>query len=115
MAIVKYDSPLRLGGDFAPKGDQGTAIAGIVDGLDSGYRFQTLLVPVQAIPMRRRPSEEPSRPRHLARLSGGTVRYGTEAGIVSGVVRKARGRLMKEQWVSYGASVRAPPPTGSRR
>ncbi|RYG36811.1 excinuclease ABC subunit UvrB [bacterium] len=43
MAIVKYDSPLRLGGDFEPKGDQGTAIAGLVDGLDSGYRFQTLL------------------------------------------------------------------------
>jgi excinuclease ABC subunit B len=41
--IVKYDTPLRLSGDFEPKGDQGKAIEGLVDGLDSGYRFQTLL------------------------------------------------------------------------
>jgi excinuclease ABC subunit B len=32
-----------LSGDFTPKGDQATAIAGLVEGLDSGYRFQTLL------------------------------------------------------------------------
>ena len=43
MAIVKFDTPLRLSGDFSPKGDQESAIAGLVDGLDSGYRFQTLL------------------------------------------------------------------------
>ncbi|MGV3616056.1 MAG: excinuclease ABC subunit UvrB [Fimbriimonas sp.] len=43
MAITKYNDPLRLAQDFAPKGDQATAIAGLVDGLDSGYRFQTLL------------------------------------------------------------------------
>ncbi len=43
MAIVQFNEPLRLSGDFAPKGDQATAIAGLVDGLDSGYRFQTLL------------------------------------------------------------------------
>ncbi len=43
MAIVQYDEPLRLAPDFSPKGDQETAISGLVDGLDSGYRFQTLL------------------------------------------------------------------------
>jgi len=43
MSIVAYENPLRLSGDFEPKGDQGSAIAGLVDGLDSGYRFQTLL------------------------------------------------------------------------
>src|SRR5436190_18446106 len=41
--IVQYNEPLQLSGDFAPKGDQESAIAGLVDGLDSGYRFQTLL------------------------------------------------------------------------
>ena len=43
MEIVQYDTPLVLSNDFAPKGDQGTAIASICDGLESGYRFQTLL------------------------------------------------------------------------
>ena len=43
MAIVRYDNPFQLSGDFTPKGDQATAIEGLVDGLDSGYRFQTLL------------------------------------------------------------------------
>ncbi len=43
MAIVRFDEPLRLAEDFSPKGDQATAIEGLVDGLDSGYRFQTLL------------------------------------------------------------------------
>lgn len=43
MSIVQYNEPLRLAQDFSPKGDQGTAIAGLVDGLESGYRFQTLL------------------------------------------------------------------------
>ena len=43
MSIVAYENPLALSGDFSPKGDQATAIAGLVDGLESGYRFQTLL------------------------------------------------------------------------
>lgn len=43
MAIVRYDTPLRLSQDFTPKGDQASAIAVLVDGLDTGYRFQTLL------------------------------------------------------------------------
>src|SRR3569832_2244160 len=43
MAIVKYDQPFQLSGDFTPKGVQESAIAGLIDGLDSGYRFQTLL------------------------------------------------------------------------
>ncbi len=43
MSIVAYENQLQLSGDFEPKGDQGTAIAGLVDGLESGYRFQTLL------------------------------------------------------------------------
>src|SRR5579864_1754550 len=43
MAIVKYNDPIKLCGDFSPKGDQATAIAGLVAGLDTGYRFQTLL------------------------------------------------------------------------
>jgi excinuclease ABC subunit B len=43
VSIVPYEAPLVLSNDFEPKGDQGTAIAGLVDGLDSGYRFQTLL------------------------------------------------------------------------
>jgi excinuclease ABC subunit B len=43
MAIVQYDQPFQISRDFAPKGDQGTAIAGLVDGLGSGFRFQTLL------------------------------------------------------------------------
>lgn len=41
--IVRYDTPFKLGGAFEPKGDQGTAIAGLCDGLESGFRFQTLL------------------------------------------------------------------------
>jgi excinuclease ABC subunit B len=43
MAIVQFDDPLKLAQDFSPKGDQATAIAGIEEGLDAGYRFQTLL------------------------------------------------------------------------
>jgi len=42
-AIVRFDAPLALSQDFTPKGDQATAIRGLVDGLDSGFRFQTLL------------------------------------------------------------------------
>lgn len=41
--IVSYDAPLQLSGAFEPKGDQASAIETLVDGLDSGYRFQTLL------------------------------------------------------------------------
>ncbi len=41
--IVKYDSPFDISKDFEPKGDQAQAIEGLLDGLDSGYRFQTLL------------------------------------------------------------------------
>lgn len=43
MAIVPFDYPLQLAPDFTPKGDQAAAIDGLVDGLESGYRFQTLL------------------------------------------------------------------------
>ena len=43
MSIVRYDTPLVLSNDFEPKGDQGKAIDQLVDGLESGYRFQTLL------------------------------------------------------------------------
>ena len=43
MSIVRYDAPLTLSNDFEPKGDQGKAIDGLVDGLESGFRFQTLL------------------------------------------------------------------------
>ncbi|MBV6457938.1 MAG: UvrABC system protein B [Fimbriimonadaceae bacterium] len=42
-AIVRYDAPLTLSGAFEPKGDQGTAIDGLVEGLETGYRYQTLL------------------------------------------------------------------------
>jgi excinuclease ABC subunit B len=42
-SIVRYDAPLKLSGDFEPKGDQGTAIDGLVEGLQTGYRYQTLL------------------------------------------------------------------------
>jgi excinuclease ABC subunit B len=41
--IVRYDTPFVLSQAFTPKGDQGTAIATLCDGLESGYRFQTLL------------------------------------------------------------------------
>jgi excinuclease ABC subunit B len=43
MAIVQYNEPLKISKDFTPRGDQATAIAGLKDGLESGYRFQTLL------------------------------------------------------------------------
>jgi excinuclease ABC subunit B len=41
--IVRYDNPFQISKDFEPKGDQATAIEQILDGLESGYRFQTLL------------------------------------------------------------------------
>lgn len=43
MSIVRYDSPLKLSQDFSPKGDQASAIASLLEGIDVGYRFQTLL------------------------------------------------------------------------
>lgn len=43
MAIVQYDEPIRIANDFTPKGDQETAIETLCEGLDLGYRFQTLL------------------------------------------------------------------------
>ena len=43
MAIVPFKKPFLLAKDFSPRGDQANAIAGLADGLDSGYRFQTLL------------------------------------------------------------------------
>lgn len=41
--IVQYDQAFELSGDFTPKGDQGSAIETLLDGLDSGFRYQTLL------------------------------------------------------------------------
>lgn len=41
--IVKYDSPIQISDAFQPKGDQESAIHTLVDGLETGYRFQTLL------------------------------------------------------------------------
>lgn len=43
MSIVRYDSPLKISQDFSPKGDQASAIASLTEGIDLGYRFQTLL------------------------------------------------------------------------
>ncbi len=42
-SIVQYSQPLTLNQEFSPKGDQATAIAGLLEGLDSGLRYQTLL------------------------------------------------------------------------
>lgn len=41
--IVRYDAPFQISQDFTPKGDQASAIATLCDGIDSGFRFQTLL------------------------------------------------------------------------
>src|SRR5437588_1868682 len=41
--IVTFDNPFQISKDFEPKGDQEKAIGQLVEGLDSGYRFQTLL------------------------------------------------------------------------
>jgi excinuclease ABC subunit B len=41
--IVRYDTPFEISRDFEPKGDQARAIEELLDCLDSGYRFQTLL------------------------------------------------------------------------
>lgn len=42
-SIVRFDTPFAISSAFEPKGDQETAISGLVDGLESGYRYQTLL------------------------------------------------------------------------
>ncbi|MFN3684916.1 MAG: excinuclease ABC subunit UvrB, partial [Fimbriimonadaceae bacterium] len=41
--IVRYDTPFRLNPEYTPRGDQAQAIAKLVEGLESGLRFQTLL------------------------------------------------------------------------
>ena len=46
----------------------------------------------------------PSRFRHCASCSAGARRYGTAAGMLSRVVRKAKGRLITEQTRSQGGS-----------
>lgn len=43
MPIVTYETPFEISRDFEPKGDQATAIEQLLEGLDAGYRFQTLL------------------------------------------------------------------------
>ncbi|MCW5941136.1 MAG: excinuclease ABC subunit UvrB [Fimbriimonadaceae bacterium] len=43
VPVVPYDLPFKLSGSFEPKGDQASAIATLCDGLEAGYRFQTLL------------------------------------------------------------------------
>ncbi|MCE9558417.1 MAG: excinuclease ABC subunit UvrB, partial [Armatimonadetes bacterium] len=41
--IVQYDAPFQLSAAFEPKGDQASAIAMLEEGLEAGYRYQTLL------------------------------------------------------------------------
>jgi len=41
--IVQYETPFDISSDFTPKGDQENAIDQLVEGLEAGYRFQTLL------------------------------------------------------------------------
>ena len=43
MGFVKYDNPFQLNQDFSPKGDQERAIGQLCEGLEAGYRYQTLL------------------------------------------------------------------------
>jgi len=43
MPIVTYETPFAISRDFEPKGDQAQAIAELLEGLEAGYRFQTLL------------------------------------------------------------------------
>lgn len=43
MSIVQYDNSFKLSQDFTPKGDQANAIAELCNGLDAGFRYQTLL------------------------------------------------------------------------
>ncbi len=41
--LLKKDADFKLSPEFEPRGDQAEAIQALVDGLESGYRFQTLL------------------------------------------------------------------------
>ncbi len=41
--IVRYDAPFELSAAFTPKGDQASAIETLVEGIDAGFRYQTLL------------------------------------------------------------------------
>jgi excinuclease ABC subunit B len=41
--IIRYDEPFALSAAFEPKGDQESAIRTLIEGLEDGYRFQTLL------------------------------------------------------------------------
>src|SRR5688572_10288075 len=41
--IVSYDTPFKISEAFEPKGDQASAIAELCEGLETGYRYQTLL------------------------------------------------------------------------
>ena len=41
--IVQYNNPFEITDEFEPRGDQGQAISQLVEGLDSGFRFQTLM------------------------------------------------------------------------
>ena len=43
MGFVRYDNPFKLSQEFTPKGDQAKAIEQLCEGLESGYRYQTLL------------------------------------------------------------------------
>ncbi|HRI43741.1 MAG TPA: excinuclease ABC subunit UvrB [Fimbriimonadaceae bacterium] len=43
MQIVSYDTPFDISRAFEPKGDQARAIEQLCEGVESGYRFQTLL------------------------------------------------------------------------
>ncbi|MEQ1933556.1 MAG: DEAD/DEAH box helicase family protein, partial [Fimbriimonadaceae bacterium] len=42
-AIVTYDSPFQISRAFEPKGDQESAITTLMEGIESGFRYQTLL------------------------------------------------------------------------
>lgn len=41
--LVQFDSAFQIADNFEPKGDQEQAIQGLVEGVENGYRFQTLL------------------------------------------------------------------------
>lgn len=42
-SIVRYDNALQLSGELEPKGDQQQAIDQLCEGLEAGFRYQTLL------------------------------------------------------------------------
>lgn len=43
MQIVSYDTPFDISRAFEPKGDQAKAIEQLCEGVEAGYRYQTLL------------------------------------------------------------------------